>query len=140
MENQDYKDKNVERKYLENMQNNQFLKVKNSLLELKEDFIGLKDRELKDRKEKIKGEVEELFHKQIIVSKDDMDRFEEQEMNKIRTIIRKWFDRLVNKNVMRKKPKIIRNKLKDEIINDIWTLFETKNEERKKMKHDGRIN
>ena len=122
------------------MQNYQFLKVKNSLLELKEDFIGLKDRELKDRKEKIKGEVEELFHKQIIVSKDDMDRFEEQEMNKIRTIIRKWFDRLVNKNVMRKKPKIIRNKLKDEIINDIWTLFETKNEERKKMKHDGRIN
>ena len=32
------------------MQNYQFLKVKNSLLELENDFIGLKDRELKDRK------------------------------------------------------------------------------------------
>ena len=32
MENRDYKNKNVERKFLENMRNNQFLKVKNSLL------------------------------------------------------------------------------------------------------------
>ena len=63
------------------MQNYQFLKVKNSLLELENDFIGLKDRELKDRKEIIKGEIEDLFHNQIIVSKDDMDRIEEQEMN-----------------------------------------------------------
>ena len=81
MENQDYKDKNIEKKYLENTQNYQFLKVKNSLLELENDFIGLKDRELKDRKEIIKGEIEDLFHNQIIVSKDDMDRIEEQEMN-----------------------------------------------------------
>ena len=34
MENLDYKNENIERKYLENMQNNQFLKVKHSLLEL----------------------------------------------------------------------------------------------------------
>ena len=32
MENRNYKNKNVERKFLENMRNNQFLKVKNSLL------------------------------------------------------------------------------------------------------------
>ena len=34
MENQNYKNGNIARKYLNNMQKNQFLKVKNSLLEL----------------------------------------------------------------------------------------------------------
>ena len=49
---------------------------------------------------------------------------------------------------MEKNPKIIRDKMKYKIINDIWTLFETKkgkwrkkeNEERKKKKHNDRIN
>ena len=122
------------------MRNNQFLRVKNSLLELEKDFMELTDRELKDRKEKIKREIEELLHKPIYVSKDDMDRFEEQEMKKIRPIIRKWFDQLINKNVIRKKPQIIRDKLKDKIIRDISRLSETKKEERKKKKYNGRIN
>ena len=65
------------KKYLKNMRNNQFLKVKNTLIELEKDFMELKDRELKDREEKIKSEIEELFYKPI-VSKDDMDKFEEQ--------------------------------------------------------------
>ena len=82
---------------------------------------------MKDRKEKIKREIGELFHKPIIVSKDDMDKFDEQEMKKIRPIIREWFGRLINKNVMGKKHKIIRDKLKDNIIRDIRTLFEIKN-------------
>ena len=69
MENLDYKNENTERKYLENMQNNQFLKVKNSLLELKKDFKELKDKELKDREEKIKRETEELICKPITVLK-----------------------------------------------------------------------
>ena len=43
MENSDYQTENIERKYLENMQNNQFLRVKNSLLELEKDFTELKD-------------------------------------------------------------------------------------------------
>ena len=43
------------------MRKNQFLKVKNSLLELEKDFIELKDRELRDRELKIKREIEELF-------------------------------------------------------------------------------
>ena len=68
MENRDNKNKSNEKKYLENMQNNQFLKVKNSLLELEKDFMELKDRELKDRKEKIKSKIEDLLHKPIIVS------------------------------------------------------------------------
>ena len=67
------------------MRNYQFLKVKNSLLEL-EKKMELKDRELKDRIEKIENEIEELFHKPIIVSKDDLDEFIEQDMKKIR-----WF-------------------------------------------------
>ena len=46
----------------------------------------MKDRELKDREVKIKRETEELFFKPIIVSKDDMDRFEKKEMKKIRPI------------------------------------------------------
>ena len=56
-----------------------------------------------------------------------MDKFEEQIMKKIRPIITKWFDQVINKNVMDKKPKIISDKLKDKIFNDIWTLFQTKN-------------
>ena len=140
MENQGNKNQNTERKYLENMWNNQFLKVKNSLLEFEKESIGLNGRKLKDRKEKVKREIEELFYKPFIVSKDDMDRFEGQEMKKIRPVIRKWFDRLINKNVMGKKSKIIRGKLKGNIIRDIRTLFETNKEERKKKKHNGRIN
>ena len=49
MENLNYKNENIERKYLKNMRKNQFLKVKNSHLELEKDFIELKDRQLKDR-------------------------------------------------------------------------------------------
>ena len=59
-----------------------------------------------------------------------MDKLEEQEMKKIRSI---------KQNVMGEKPKIIRDKLKDKIINDIWTLFEAEQEKedtkkRSKMK------
>ena len=57
------------------MQKNQFLKVKNRLLELQKDFRELKDIELKDREVKIKREVEEWFFKPIIVSIDDIDSF-----------------------------------------------------------------
>ena len=60
------------------MLNNQFLNAKNSLLELEKDFLELKDRKLKDTEEKTKTEIEELFYKPTIVSKDDMDKFEEQ--------------------------------------------------------------
>ena len=47
---------------------------KNSLLELEKDFMELKDKILKNRKEKIKKEIEKLFHKPIIVSEDSMDK------------------------------------------------------------------
>ena len=69
MEKLDYKDENIERKDLENMQNYQFLKVKNSLLELENGFMELKDKEWKDREEKNKRRKEELIYKLIIVSK-----------------------------------------------------------------------
>ena len=86
MENLNYKSENTERKYLKNMRKNQFLKVKNSLLELEKYFIELKDRELKDKEVKIKREIEELFFKIIVVSIDDMNKFEQKEMKKIRPI------------------------------------------------------
>ena len=69
-----------------------------------------------------------------------MDKFEKQEMKKIRPIIRKWFDRLINKNMMRKKPKIFRDKLKDNINRDSRTIFDTKKRRKKKKKHNGKIN
>ena len=68
------------------MQKNQFLKVKNSLLELEKDFLELKDRELKNREVKIKRDIEELFFKPIIVSIDDIDKFKQKEMKKVRPI------------------------------------------------------
>ena len=46
MENLDYKNKNIDRKYLENMLKNRFLK--DSPLELEEDFEELRYRDLKD--------------------------------------------------------------------------------------------
>ena len=66
MENANCNNENSERKYLNNMQ------------KLEKDFIELKDRELKDREVKIKRQIEELFFKLIIVSIDDMNKFEEK--------------------------------------------------------------
>ena len=57
----------------------------NSLLELEKDFIKMKDKDLLDREVKIKGELEELFFKAIIVSIDDMDKFEKK-MKKVKTL------------------------------------------------------
>ena len=48
MKNLNYNNKNIERKCLEHIRKNQFLKVNNSVLELEKDFIELKDRELKE--------------------------------------------------------------------------------------------
>ena len=64
------------------MWENQFLMVKNSVLELKKDFIDLKDGESKDREVAIKREIEELFFKTMIMSIYDMDKFEQKEMKK----------------------------------------------------------
>ena len=60
------------------MLKNQFLKVKNSLLVLEKDFIELNNRELKDRKVKIKREIEKLFLNPILVYIDDMDKFKQK--------------------------------------------------------------
>ena len=49
-----------------------------NLLELDKDFLELKDTELNGREVKIKREIEELFFKTIIVSTDEMVKFEQQ--------------------------------------------------------------
>ena len=71
------------------MQKNQFLKVKDSLLELQKNFIKLKDVELKDRKVKIKREIEELLFKPISVLPitDEMD---ELFLNQLLCLQMKW--------------------------------------------------
>ena len=78
IENSNYKKENIEINYLKNVRKNHFLKIKNSLLKLEKDFIELKDRKLKERKVKIKREMEELFFKLIFVSIDDMDMLEQK--------------------------------------------------------------
>ena len=55
-------------------------------MELEKNFKELKDRDLKDREEKIRRATGELFYKPIVVSKDDMDKLEKQEMKKVRPI------------------------------------------------------
>ena len=74
MENLSYK--NEDRKYMNNMQNNQFLKIRNSLFELERDFIELKDREVK-----IKGVTEEPSYNRSL-SIDDMDRLGKRKYRK----------------------------------------------------------
>ena len=100
MENPNYKIENIDRKYLDNMQKNQFkegiAKVRNSLLEIEKDFIELKDRELKDRELKIKWRDRRAIFKPIIVSVNDMDKFEQKEMNKIKPTKNTWYDWLIN--------------------------------------------
>ena len=66
MENTNYKNKDVGKKFLKIMQKNQFLKVKNSVLELEKDFIELKDVELKDREVKIKKRQKNYYSNQLL--------------------------------------------------------------------------
>ena len=58
-------------------------------------------------------------------------------MKKIKAIIRNWFDRLIKQSVMGKKPKLIRDRLKDKIINNISRLFDIEKvkEDRKKKQN-----
>ena len=56
----------------------------------------MKDRELKVREVKIKREIKELFLKPIIMSLDDMDKFEQKEMKKIRPVKNILYDWLIN--------------------------------------------
>ena len=72
MEKLNYKIKNIERKYFKDMQK--------TISKGKEDFIELQERELKEWEVKITREIEELLFKPIIVSIDDMNKFEEKEI------------------------------------------------------------
>ena len=58
--------------------------------------MELNIRELKDREVKIKREIEELLSKPIVVSIDDIDKFEQEEMKKLMPIKSTSYDWLVN--------------------------------------------
>ena len=60
--------------------------------------MRLKEREIKDREVKIKREIEELFFKPITVSIQDIDKFEQKEMKKIRPIKNTWNQRIDQRN------------------------------------------
>ena len=68
------------------------------------------------------------------MSKNDWDKFEEQEMKKIKPIIKTWFDQSIEQNVKENKPKIITDKLNSKIIADILKLFERKEETEHRIK------
>ena len=70
--------------------------VKSILSELEKDFMKLKDWELKDGEVKTKREVKELLFKPIVVSIDDMDKFDEKGTKKIRLIKNTLYDWLIN--------------------------------------------
>ena len=58
------------------------------------------------------------------MSKDDIEKLEDQEVKKLT---------LIKQDEMGEKPKLIRDKLKDKIIN-IWTIFETEKEKEDRKK------
>ena len=64
------------------------------------------------REKYLKNRLNNQFYRPIIVSKDDFDKFEEQETKKIILIRKDWFDKLIKQHLMGNKPKIIRDKLK----------------------------
>ena len=78
------------------MRENQFSMVKSILSELEKDFMKLKDWELKDGEVKTKREIKELLFKPIVVSIDDMDKFDEKGTKKIRLIKNTLDDWLIN--------------------------------------------
>ena len=121
MENPNYKNENTERKYLNTKRRNQFLNVKNSILELEIDFVELRDIELKDREVKTKWEIEELFFKSIIVFVDEMDRIKKKRNEEIKTNeeINTWCDWLTNYIL-----KSIRKSV-DGFKNKLLSLFKT---------------
>ena len=60
------------------------------------------------------------------------DTFEEQEMKKIRLIIRDLFDKSVKRNMMRNKPKVIIDKLKDKTFRDGHFLKQEKKKKKER--------
>ena len=86
MENLDYK-KNIERKYLNKIRVNQFLKSFQNYN---------KNRELKYRVVKMKRDRRAFCLNYIIVSIDNMEKFEQQKIKNIRPIKSTWYDCLIN--------------------------------------------
>ena len=51
---------------------------------------------MKDREVKVKRGIDELFYKPIMVSIDDKDNFEKNQMSRIRPTKNIWYDCLIN--------------------------------------------
>ena len=94
----------------------------------------MKDIKSKDRQLKIKREIEELFFKPVIVSIDDIDKFERKEMKKIRPIKNTWYDWLIRKSVGGFKDKIVSIFKTNAETNSVRERKETKQTKNKKLK------
>ena len=87
--------------YLNNIQytkkKHRILKVKDSLLEFGKDFRELRDKKLRERKIKIRKDIEGLFFESINASIEDLDKFEENEVTKKKLFPKStWYDWLIN--------------------------------------------
>ena len=71
MENLNYKKKNIERKYFKIMRKNQSFRIRKR-------FYRIERYRIERQKSKNKKEIGELFFKSIILSADDIDRFEKR--------------------------------------------------------------
>ena len=65
-------------------------------MRIRKKFYRLEDWELKDREVKVKRGIDELFYKPIMVSIDDKDNFEKNQMSRIRPTKNIWYDCLIN--------------------------------------------
>ena len=84
--NKKYWDETLKRNAKENIFNRE------EVLVLDKDFIEFKNRKLEGREVKIKREIEGLFFQLIIVSVDEMDKLEQNEMTKISPIKSTCYD------------------------------------------------
>ena len=83
MENLAYKNENIQRKYIKICKITNF-RFKKQPFRVRKKIYGIKGQRIERQRRKIKkeNEREKLFKKLIIVSKDDMGTFGEQEMKK----------------------------------------------------------
>ena len=107
MENSNYKNENTERNQLKEP----IFKRKEQSFRIRKRFYRIGRQEIKRDRIKIKREIEELYFKPIIVSVDDVNKFEEKEMKNIGPIKNTWLIHCISK-VTRK----ITGGFKDEVV------------------------
>ena len=85
-----YKKQSIETKYLNNTQKKHILKGKEQLFRIRKRFYRIKRWRIKTQRTKKYKRNRRLFFKPIIVTIDNMDRFEQKEMKKRDACKKNW--------------------------------------------------